>query len=275
MEDTKMSNYDSAFIKKMAYYAINTYYDELNIKPIDVEVEFTDDLYKRRLELAINEKDIADVEKGKSFISGLNGTLVLPATLNEKPYILISNSTIDDSMLFISTLIHELTHIHDFYDFAKYHNIEHLSQMEEVNDFRDLYFWTEFHARRKGYYFYRKIIKGFIQDSKTKEEEAQYIMDIECPHHFKNLKEELINNQNNPIQFLYSIMQFLGRYSVWQDLFPDEFNTETLPRELINAFEHRIIDMCNFLYNHSNFENIKDKFPELRLKLDSFVIWES
>lgn len=275
MEDTKMSNYDSAFIKKMAYYAINTYYDEFNIKPIDIEVEFTENLYKRRLELAVNEKDITDVEKGKSFISGLNGTLVLPTTLNEKPYILISNSTIDDSMLFISTLIHELTHIHDFYDFARYHNIEYFSDIEKDHNFYNLYFWTEFHARRNGYYFYRKIYKSLINDNLSREEEIKHIRETECPIQLEYLIDQLIKYENNPTQFVYSIMQFLGRFSVWQDLFPNEFNANKLPKELLNTFGYRITSIYEFLYNQSDFEDIKDKFHELRLKLDSFVIWEN
>lgn len=262
---------NSNLIEKITHSAIDAYYQEINIEPIGIQVEFVDDLYKRRLELAINEKDFNNVEISKRFISGLNGTLVLPATLNEKPYILISNSTIDDSMLFISTIIHELTHVHDFYDFAKYHNIIYLSDVEKIDDFKDLYFWTEFHARRRGYYFYRKIIKGFTKDNKIKGEEVKYIRGIESPHHLKYLKEELIKNQNNSTQFLYNIMQFLGRFSVWQDLFPDQFNEDTLPEELKNSFGYKIIDIYDFLYNHSTFEDIKYKFPELRVKLDSFV----
>lgn len=270
-----MSNYDSDFIKKMSYSAINTYYDELNIKPIDVEVEFTDDLYKRRLELAINEKDIANVEKGKSFISGLNGTLVLPTTSNEKPHILISNSTIDDSMLFISTIIHELTHIHDFYDYAKHYNIECFSDIEKDDNFYNLYFWTEFHARRNGYYFYRKIYKSLINDNLSREEEIEHIRETECPFQLKYLIDQLIKYENNPTQFVYSIIQLLGRFSVWQDLFPNEFNASKLPKELLNTFGYRITSIYEFLYNHSDFEDIKDKLPDLRIMLDSFVIWDS
>ncbi|HHX62152.1 MAG TPA: hypothetical protein GX707_15800, partial [Epulopiscium sp.] len=58
-----MVKYDSDSIKQVAYFVIDTYYSELNIEPIDLEVEFIDDLYKRRLELAIDENDKNNVKK--------------------------------------------------------------------------------------------------------------------------------------------------------------------------------------------------------------------
>ncbi|HHT97822.1 MAG TPA: hypothetical protein GXZ90_08010, partial [Clostridiales bacterium] len=58
-----MGKHDSNSITQVAYFAINTYYSELNIEPIDLEVEFIDDLYKRRLELAIDENDKNNVKK--------------------------------------------------------------------------------------------------------------------------------------------------------------------------------------------------------------------
>ncbi|HHX60605.1 MAG TPA: hypothetical protein GX707_07820, partial [Epulopiscium sp.] len=248
-----------------------TYYSELNIEPIDLEVEFIDDLYKRRLELAIDENDKNNVKKNKQFISMLNGTLVLPATAYEKPHILISNNAVDDDALFVGTIIHELTHIHDYYDFAKHNGIEDLKAIQGMPNFSGLYFWSEFHARRTGYYFYRKIYKSFVNDSLSTEDEIKHIKKTECPFQFDYLKNELSKNENNPTQFLYSIMQFLGRYSVWQDLFPEVFNKGTLPGELVASFDNRITDIYDFLYNNSTFDDIKDKLNELKTKLDLFV----
>lgn len=268
-----MNNYDYGdSVKRLTEYAIKTYYDESDIEPIVVEIEFTDDLYERRLELAFNEADINDVKDQKEFIKNLNGTLVFPARSNEKPHILISNNAIDDSMQFIGTIIHELTHIHDFYDFVNYYSIKCLRDIEKHYNFQSLYFWTEFHARKRGYYFFRKFVKSLIQDKETVKEQVKYIEETECPFQFAYLKDELIKNENNSTQFMYNIMQFLGRYSVWQDLFPDECNEYTLPRELRDAFGDRIIDIYKFLYNHSTFEDIKDKFTKLKVKLDSFVL---
>lgn len=211
---------------------VEAYYKEKSIQPIGVKIEFTEDLYKRRLELAISKKDSSDVIESKEFISKLNGTIILPAKLNDTPYILISNNTVNSNMLFISTKNHELTHIHDFYDFAKYHNVDIVSNIDRIYNYHIFYYWTEFHARRNGYYFYNK----FTNNNENIYEQIQHINKSECPFHMEHLKNELIKAQNNPKQFLYNIMQFLGRFSVWHDLFPEQFNQHTLPEELVSVF---------------------------------------
>lgn len=265
-------NYNNS-IQKIIESVWTMYYQELNIEPMDVELQFTDNIYKKRLELAMNQKDYHNIKMQKDFISTLNGTIVLPKTINEKPYILISNNTINESLLFISTFTHELTHIHDFYSFAKYHNIIYLPNIETHDDFQSFYFWTEFHARRNGYYFYRKTMKEFANDNKTRNEEIQYIKEVECQFHLRYLVEDLTKYQNNPTQYMYTIIQFLGRFSIWQYLFPEAFNKNTLPETLLNTYKDKIIDLYNYLYVHSTFKDIKDNFKELIIKLESFATY--
>ena len=73
--------------------------------------------------------------------------MILPSLITDKPYILISKDTYDRYM-FLGTIIHELTHIHDFYDFAGHHNLQCFSDAENLDGFPPFLQWTEFHARR-------------------------------------------------------------------------------------------------------------------------------
>ena len=251
---------------------LNMFYVETNMKQIDVQIEFVDDLYNRRLELAKNEKDRVDVINSEEFISGFNGTMVLPLVATDKPTILIAKSAIDDNGLFIGTVIHELTHIHDYYDFAALNEILLLSKVPEHKDFSQLYQWSEYHARRYGYYFYSKLMYS-LQEPASLDDRLNYIKNTECTFQYDYLKGQLCKYENEATQYIYNIMQFLGRYSVWQDLFPNDINENSLPKGLLDVFGNRIIEIYKFLYIKKTFDDMVDKFDELKYLLSRFVIF--
>lgn len=255
--------------EKLLHSVIDMFYQETNLKIIDVKTEFVNYLYERRLELSNSQKDMNQVKSAKSFIQSLNGTMVLPADINDRPYILISNKAINNNQ-FISTAIHELTHIHDFYDFSSYFNCNSFDNVEVHIDFPVLYQWSEYHARRMGYYFYRKITYLNRKDISLKEQ-INHIKNYECSFQLNYLREDLIKYKNDPTLYIYSIMQFLGRFSVWQDLFPNSININQLPKELMIAFGERIVNLYEYLYSNKTFDDIKDKFSDLDILLRKFV----
>lgn len=71
--------------------------------------------------------------------------------------ILISKSVIDGQYTFVGTICHELTHIHDYVDFAEYYCAGDYTMLDDCEEMRVFYYWTEFHARKLGYSFLRKI----------------------------------------------------------------------------------------------------------------------
>lgn len=262
------------FIEKVIDKVIKLYYQETKLKPIDVKIELTDDIYKRKLELALTEEEKKEIIETKDFNKNLNGSMVIPRNIEDTAHILISLNTIYNNInnyQFISTITHELTHLHDYYDFYLLNEKEctTVRDIDKCDGFRAFQLWSEYNARRKGYYFYRYITN--IDNNNSEEEQINYINNIECPFHMRNLAEELNSLVNEPYLFIYSIIQFLGRFSVWNDLFPNFCNIDSLPNELTEVFDSRILNLYEFLYNHKSFEKIKFSFNQLDELLCQFV----
>lgn len=260
------------FLETCCKYIMNLFYIETNLKPINVSIEFVDDLYQRRLELATSKEDFKNVIHSKSIISEFNGTMVLPYKKSEIPYILIAKNAVSDDFAFTGTLIHELTHIHDYYDFVEENSIDLYEDVEKHNLFSSFYQWSEYHAKRNGYNYYRKFCYSFLYSEPEIKEQITYIRDTECPFQLNYFIESLRKNENNSTLFLYSIMQFLGRFSVWEDLFPDSFNVNRLPQIIIDTFGDRIIDLYKFLKQHSSFTDIKEQLGILDRLLIRFIL---
>ena len=252
---------------------IQFYYKETNIEPIKLNVEIVQDLYKRRLELAIDDKDRENIISSREFTRNSNGTIVIPESIDDVSYILVSINTIDNYQ-FVSTIIHELTHIHDIYNFYIFNKDKYVSlrEMDNYKEFNIYILWSEYNARRKGYYFYRKIMHMIFSDTnKSESEQIEHILNIECLGQMEYLKNQLFKYENNKHHYIYNIIQFIGRFSVWNDLFPNDFNVNTLPNELLVMFGDKIINLYEFLYKNKNFDDIKLKINELDHLLGSFV----
>ena len=260
-------------LKGLIYKIVNEYCSINKLNDLDIYIEFVDDLFKRRLELSTNMIDKTNVISQRDFIKTLNGTIVLPLDFKmHKSYILVSNNVINETYQFISTIIHELTHLYDFYNFQIYNHINDTCDIENSRLFREFYFWTEFHAKRNGYQYYRKTYLKLNNNNTNIQEQIKHIQDTECPFQIKILTEELIKYQNNPSIFIYNIIQFLGRFSVWNDLFPKYFNKNTMPNELLEAFDNRLLKLYEWLYCNTNFEIVKNKLDELTPLINSFIL---
>lgn len=246
---------------------VQLFYCETGLTPLECEIEFVDDIFTRKLELAVSEDMRTSVLENKNFNSGLNGTLIMPNSLQEPVVILICNKVIDENGTFLGSIIHELTHVHDFFNFVSYNNC---SGYYDINN-STFSLWSEFHARKMGYSYLRRFSVMLQQGQVSDNEYIEHIITTECPSQLKWLVDDLIKYQNQPYEYIYCIMQFLGRYSVWQDTYPLNFNETTLPYELIDAFDYRITDLYCFLYKHKRFDEVKDILDELELLLNPFI----
>lgn len=249
-------------IRQAVEGVLDLFYASTGLEQIECEIEFVDNIYERKLELAVSDEMKQAVTESKEFHSGLNGTLIMPDEEEKSVIILVANHTINKELLFISTIIHELTHAHDFTEFIRDNNGN-----RDIENTMTL--WSEFHARRMGYRYYRAIVTRIYGEA-SYEENIRHILEKECPYQLGILVQSLEKYQNDPYQYLYSIMQFLGRYSVWQDLYSESINENTLPKELIEGFGQRIIDLYRFLYENKTFDQVKDKLHELEILLRTF-----
>lgn len=250
---------DEKFVMEFLRGCMAEFYKITEYEPLSVNVCITDDLYEKRLELAYDESDRQNVKNIKEFIKDLNGTIAFGKKVNDSHTIIISNEMLkSENFNIVSTFIHELTHIHDYMNFANERNCVYTKDIEYIKEFRGFYFWTEFHARRNGYNFYRELFLKANNTIDDLELQINHINNIELPLHLNRL---LKNNTDEANIQMYYVVQFLGRYSVWMDLFPEYF--KEIPPELYNVYGDKIINLYKFLYNHKNFLDANDKFEEL------------
>lgn len=238
---------------------IDVFYKLTNIK---VEIEFTDDLYGRNLELAKSYEEKQDIIFNEGFNKSTNATLRFPEYTTDIPHILISKNIITNLKnpnQLVSTIPHELAHVKDFYDFCSFNKIDSLNAAQKCSEFRAFNFWTEYNARREGYDFYRK----FLEMDNNSVSAAEGIKNRDYPWHLNELKEDLQIYKGNHKTIIYCLIQFIGHFSVWNDLFPSYFNVNTLPKYLLTMFDSKIINLYNFLYQNKRFDDIKYRFIEL------------
>lgn len=258
-------------IEKNINEITHLFYNENNIKPINIIIEITEDLYKRELELAVSEKQIRDIIGGEKFIRGSNGTMMfINNCITDTAHIIISENAIENNInrdQYLSTYIHELTHAYDFYKFGMFNKLNNLEDIWELTDNRAFHFWTEYNAKRQAYYLYRKILNwdNVSSNAIAKIKNNEIILQI------NNIKADLFSYQNSINDIIYFIIQFLGRFSVWNDLFPNHFNVNTLPNELINVFGSGLTNLYEFLYDNKRFDDIKLKFSQLDNLLSKVV----
>lgn len=254
MNENEISNFLSA--------CTSMFYKSKDYSPIEINICITDDVYKRRLELAYDENDKIIVNEAKNFLQGLNGTIALCERINDKHTVIISSEMMyKEDLSIVNTLIHELTHIHDFMDFAYAKKYSYTRDVGLDRDFPGFYFWTEYHAKRSGYAFYRDLVLKSIKEDNDLDLQLMYINETELPFQLNILKEGLGAYINEFTPYMYSIIQFLGRLSVWRDIFPDNFGKA--PLELYKSYGNNINKLYEFIYTHKEFDDIKNNFNKL------------
>jgi len=245
--------------KKFANEMIKEFYNRTNI---NVKIEFVEDIHKKKLELAKSYEERESIISEKEFDKNTNATLIFPKFITDIQLILISKNvivnTINPNQL-VSTIPHELAHVEDFYRFSVFNKVGNLNDAMKCIGYRGFYFWTEYNSKRQGYDFYRKKLNWDNSSDNAVEE----IKNREFIWHLNELKGDLQKYKSKSKLFIYCVIQFIGRFSVWNDLFPNYFNVTTLPKELLIMFDSRIVNLYNFLYENKTFEDIKYKFNEL------------
>lgn len=234
---------------------------------IPVEIVFTDNLGATHLRLRPDCKEQL-LERGLESDNNYNGRVVVPRKLDDTIHILLNTQKVieytnDNSMTWVGTLAHELTHAIDYHQMARRESLESYDPLEEISLYSMFQLWSEYHARKLGYRFLREIL-GEYKDSTTQNEVISFIKDTEWPFH-KNRHYQEYHKDQNGWQQIYVTMQLLGRYSVWCDLFPENFNLSKFKSEFVSA--PWMYHLFSFLLCHETLEQIYNCFEDMRLIL--------
>ncbi len=255
------------------FYMINNY---------DINIEFCENIYDKRLELAIDDYDRRQIIKNRRVISTLTGTIVLPEKINGKYYVLIKNSQIEN-LNFIGTIVHEITHISDFINLYNYNNASSFREVEESYEFDFFYYWTEYHAKYMGYKILRIFLFDYIQSELTpREEQLKLIREYEFETHKEKLLNILkeIDSLNMNVMIIYESVHFLSRINAWCDIFEELRISEfiegskliELKKELNNIYDI-FRNLNDFTKAIENIENIKNSIIDYNKKLCSSAIY--
>ena len=236
-----------------------------NMKKIPVKMIITDNMENAYCNLRADRME--KVERSH-VLDDYNGLMVVPNSVDDEISILINSNSIvkytnDSSMTWVGTIAHELTHAIDFYQMARREKLKSYYPLENTGAYFVFQSWSEYHARRLGYRFLRNYL-GVDESPLSQEEHISYILRTEWPFHI-NQHYKVYHATNDGDRQIYSTMQWLGRYSVWCDLFPNSFNENLLAMAFNNSpWMGRLF---SFLRHHETFEEIDNHFIDMRVVL--------
>ena len=212
---------------------------------IDLIYEYVDDLFERRLSLAVDNNDKQKVFDDKESIQNLNGTIVLPVFIIDKPYALISNKQINEYCDYIKTLTHEVTHIYDYYNYANFYGIKELNNIYNMPDYDLIYLWSEFNAYKNGITAYKK----WLNPQHPRDVIARHIIK-EIIDNTNELNAHLENQNCYFLKYMYYIVKYIARFASYEILFPKQYK---MPITKINYRQDQILGLYEYLLSHANF----------------------
>ena len=200
------------------------------------------------------KKQLQRLNKKYDYISPIdyNGITCVPNTIDEETIILINYDRVDalknKDYGIIRTLFHELIHAKDYYNYAKEYCDGKYDSSKNRDSLYGLYYWSEFNAKKISYYEYCKLAHGDILYSNEK---LKNIEQNELPVKNKEIEEYLTDDNIDIEYIIYNLMFYLGRYSIWEKLFPREFgNNAKFPDEL-NKYKPVVDELYKALKNNS------------------------
>lgn len=227
-------------------------------KELKIKLVITDNLDEEY------QKHLKEYNKEYDYISvfDYNGITCIPNTIDETTTLLINYDKIEklneNNLEVICTIFHELIHAKDYYTYFKnYFNGKYDSSHHRDSTYGFTY-WSEFNAKRISYYEYCKIIHG---DKIKSNENLNNIINIELPNYNEEIDRLLKDEDSDMEDIIYNLMFYLGRYSVWEKLFPNEFiNNQKFSTELLK-YKPIVDELYNLLKNNfgkmNEYEEIK------------------
>lgn len=118
-----------------------------------IDIAMVDDVYDKILEYDMCDVQKKAVMKSGTVLNNTNGTVILAPSRDKTTLVVLSKKVLPqkDPDEVRGTVIHELTHAHDFYDYADFLQISDYNELFDSQYYNAFFLWTEFHARRNGY----------------------------------------------------------------------------------------------------------------------------
>ena len=131
------------------------YFHFYNCEPINLSIIFSDDIWKTYFEIRPDHRS-----KRTEQLPSFNGTIAAPLELDGTFTVIVDNqyflSEVKNNRLsWIGTIAHEITHVRDYKEYAQMLSAASYDEVLTA-EHRMFQLWTEFNAKRHGYYFLRK-----------------------------------------------------------------------------------------------------------------------
>ena len=229
-----------------------------------IDVALVDDVYAKILEYDMCDVQKEAVMKAGATLNNLNGTMIFAPSKDKTTLVVLSKKVLPQKDLdeVHGTILHELTHAHDFYDYADHLKISDYNTVFSSQYYSAFFYWTEFHARRIGYkrFIEYKFRKGWKQFKKHRYEFLEGIK-----------ANFLIHSQKGRT---YDLMQAAGRYYTFLELCPshlENFKGDILDHNIESDFLNILEEVYCFLSKNNEFNQFINniaKFDELLQKIE-------
>lgn len=181
-----------------------------------------------------------------------NGVTCVPNTIEEPIVILINYDRVNEyetnNCEVFCTIFHELIHARDYYNYSKKYSNGVYDSSRNRDCLYGVVNWSEFNAKKISYYEYCKLIHG---EKINTTDELENIKTNELPNKNESITKSLIDDDTDLEDVIYDLMFYLGRYSVWEDLFSNEFkNGKKFPKELLK-YDPIVFELYATLKNNS------------------------
>lgn len=231
------------------------YFNTCNCEPINLSIIFSDDIWETYLKVRPDHRSKLPKQR-----PSFNGTIATPMELDGIFTVIVDNQyflrEIKNSRLaWIGTITHEITHVRDYKEYAEIISAANYDEILTA-EHRMFQLWTEFNAKRHGYYFLRK----YSFDDITDPTQIPDIVNIELPGQISYMSNEYGSITDGWHQ-IYTVSQFLGRLAVWGDLFPTYFTANYIDSLL--APNPWMLDLYKYLNEHRELKTAVSSFSEL------------
>lgn len=220
-----------------------------------IQLSIVEDIFKKCLEVVNDDFTKSLIIKNKNTFD--NGTIVPGKYINDTIHVIISNKVFEyDEYTWRGTIHHELTHAYDYYEHASFLEVKYFAEIYKNKYYNCFVCWSEFHARRVGF---AHIWNSYYNETNYMEGKENALISFQ--QHILHLSKS-VNTSN----VIYEFMQFCGRYSVFNDLYPNEFDDFDKVAYIIAGDLKKqalLSDFYYFLYNNSEFSRIKDNYRGL------------
>lgn len=200
------------------------------------------------------KKQLKRLNKKYDYISPIDysGITIMPNNIEEETIILINNGSIENlkstNCVVICTIFHELIHAKDYFNYAKKYGDGKYDFSKNRECLYVFSYWSEFNAKKISYFEYCKLLHG---EELYSNEELENIKNNELPIKNKEIEDYLKDNDTDMEDIIYNLMFYLGRYAIWEKLFPESFSNNVRFSSELNKYKPLVDKLYDALKNNS------------------------